>query len=198
MGRFFLILVTLFLQSFPLSVAGAQNYVEKRKGTRVITNRDLEPHRLVRERAEKEYESRFGKRVESTPKEIELKRPFEETESYWRNRAMQLKGEMQELEAEIDFYRSRIDADSSVSLSSTIHLFPSVIWHPFNFPSFHRPYSVNYPPIISSDYQRSYTRAIMLEKLRALEAGFARLEVRWNLLEEEARRAGALPGWLRP
>jgi hypothetical protein len=35
-------------------------------------------------------------------------------------------------------------------------------------------------------------------RLRLLEGERAGLSARWRLLEEEARRAGALPGWLRP
>lgn len=44
----------------------------------------------------------------------------------------------------------------------------------------------------------SYERSALLTRLRELEAARAGIEARWRLLEEEARRAGALPGWLRP
>ena len=41
-------------------------------------------------------------------------------------------------------------------------------------------------------------RYALITRLQALEAQRAGLEARWRLLEDEARRAGALPGWLRP
>jgi hypothetical protein len=41
-------------------------------------------------------------------------------------------------------------------------------------------------------------RANLVTRLRELEAARAALQARWRLLEEDARRAGALPGWLRP
>lgn len=50
---------------------------------------------------------------------------------------------------------------------------------------------------VPSNYYTAEGSAL-LTRLRLLEAERAGLEERWQLLEEEARRAGALPGWLRP
>jgi hypothetical protein len=50
----------------------------------------------------------------------------------------------------------------------------------------------------SSNYDYSYERANLISHLHELEAARAGLQARWRLLEEEARRAGAQPGWLRP
>jgi len=44
----------------------------------------------------------------------------------------------------------------------------------------------------------SATRELLLERLYTLESVRAGFDERWRLLEDEARRAGALPGWLRP
>jgi hypothetical protein len=44
----------------------------------------------------------------------------------------------------------------------------------------------------------SYDRSVLLTRLHELESVRAGLDARWRLLEDEARRAGALPGWLRP
>lgn len=44
----------------------------------------------------------------------------------------------------------------------------------------------------------SYERAELVNQLDELQMRNAALEVRWRELEEEARRAGAYPGWLRP
>jgi len=48
-----------------------------------------------------------------------------------------------------------------------------------------------------SNYDYSYERTSLLSRLHELEAARAGLQARWSLLEDEARRAGALPGWLR-
>lgn len=50
----------------------------------------------------------------------------------------------------------------------------------------------------SDYYYPSYERAALIARLREIEATRAGLQARWRLLEDEARRAGALPGWLRP
>jgi hypothetical protein len=50
----------------------------------------------------------------------------------------------------------------------------------------------------SNYYYPSYEREVLFARLRELEATRAGLQTRWRLLEDEARRAGAMPGWLRP
>lgn len=47
-------------------------------------------------------------------------------------------------------------------------------------------------------YDYSYERAELATQLDELQMRNAALRVRWRELEEEARRAGAYPGWLRP
>jgi hypothetical protein len=49
-----------------------------------------------------------------------------------------------------------------------------------------------------TNYDYAGQRANLIFRLHELEAARAGLQARWRLLEEEARRAGALPGWLRP
>ncbi len=44
----------------------------------------------------------------------------------------------------------------------------------------------------------SYERSALVTRLHELESVRAGLDARWRLLEDEARRAGAMPGWLRP
>ncbi|HKQ99545.1 MAG TPA: hypothetical protein VJT09_02660 [Pyrinomonadaceae bacterium] len=46
-------------------------------------------------------------------------------------------------------------------------------------------------------YDYAYDRAGLVLRLRELETARAGLQARWSLLEDEARRAGAPPGWLR-
>lgn len=71
--------------------------------------------------------------------------------------------------------------------------------HPFGFPPgvFAQPLTVigsPYPGYSFADDDRSE----LLARLRELELERAGLQARWRVLEDEARRAGALPGWLRP
>ncbi|HEX8136664.1 MAG TPA: hypothetical protein VF544_03650 [Pyrinomonadaceae bacterium] len=75
-------------------------------------------------------------------------------------------------------------------------------------PIFHRPPFLSGPrlfvpplgllPSVNTFYDTTYDRTLMIARLRELEAARAGLEARWRLLEDEARRAGASPGWLRP
>jgi len=51
-------------------------------------------------------------------------------------------------------------------------------------------------PIQTTDY--SYERSELVNQLNELEMTRTGFIVRWRELEEEARRAGAYPGWLRP
>jgi hypothetical protein len=57
-------------------------------------------------------------------------------------------------------------------------------------------------PVFASPYSNydyaAGERALLISRLRELEAERAGYQARWQALEEEARRAGALPGWLRP
>ncbi|MBV9958595.1 MAG: hypothetical protein JO360_09245 [Acidobacteria bacterium] len=57
------------------------------------------------------------------------------------------------------------------------------------FPNFVSTYPYNYD---------SYDRSYLLTRFRELEGTRAGLLARWRILEDEARRAGAQPGWLRP
>jgi hypothetical protein len=54
---------------------------------------------------------------------------------------------------------------------------------------YYAPYAYNYS---------SYDQSALVTRLHELEAERAGLQARWRLLEDEARRAGASPGWLRP
>ena len=53
-------------------------------------------------------------------------------------------------------------------------------------------------PVISQPYDFSYERSELITRFNQLGAARAGLNARWRELEDEARRAGAPPGWLRP
>ncbi|HVF22006.1 MAG TPA: hypothetical protein VM941_02975, partial [Pyrinomonadaceae bacterium] len=52
--------------------------------------------------------------------------------------------------------------------------------------------------ILPGQEDHSLERATLTNQLNELMMQRAALGVRWKELEEEARRAGAYPGWLRP
>jgi hypothetical protein len=48
------------------------------------------------------------------------------------------------------------------------------------------------------NYDYTYERQTLTNQLNDLLMQRAALQARWKEFEEEARRAGAYPGWLRP
>ena len=79
------------------------------------------------------------------------------------------------------------------------------LFNPGNFP-YGDPYGIGgrfpgYPNVYGQtvpDYDYSYERSELINHFNELAARRAGLNARWRALEEEARRAGAPPGWLRP
>ncbi|MEJ7616287.1 MAG: hypothetical protein WKF30_04785 [Pyrinomonadaceae bacterium] len=69
---------------------------------------------------------------------------------------------------------------------------------------FHRGYPYpyrrhsNYAPGLIYAAPHNYEYGASTFRLQELETARAGLHARWRALEEEARRAGAPPGWLRP
>jgi hypothetical protein len=63
------------------------------------------------------------------------------------------------------------------------------------YPSGNYNSSFGYP---YGQYDNSYERETLTVRLNELLGQRASLFARWRQLEEEARRAGAMPGWLRP
>jgi len=59
-------------------------------------------------------------------------------------------------------------------------------------------YNGNVLALPYQQYDYSYERSELSNQLNDLEVQRTGLTVRWRELEEEARRAGAYPGWLRP
>jgi len=82
-----------------------------------------------------------------------------------------------------------------------------VLINPGTFPHA-RPFGIGSPfPVFPNvavfgstipNYDFSYERSALVTRFNDLAAARAGLNARWRELEEEARRAGAPPGWLRP
>jgi hypothetical protein len=150
-----------------------------------------------------------------------------ESENYWRTRASDLRTEIAVVDAEIQYVRGRLDEGpfqnssgwSSGSVTTVTNTGPFGIYGqgPYGtyggrrrnrtrlgigrragvgsgiflpntgvFGSYEQPY----------DY--SYERSELVTRFNQLAGARAGLSARWRLLEEEARRAGVPPGWLRP
>ena len=191
---------------------------------RSITNKDLETYRQKRIQSEFAYEKRRrelglpsaaeGRResaaiVERTREQLSNVRSQEQAaEEYWRDRASSLRTEIAANQAQIDFVRRKIDEiplTPSLGGFSTMSPFGApVLNFPFQsrgrfnrgrFSPFYRNNLMAYP-FQTPDY--SYERAELVNQLNELEMTRTGFIVRWRELEEEARRAGAYPGWLRP
>jgi hypothetical protein len=140
----------------------------------------------------------------------------EENEAYWRERASNFRTDIAANEAQIDFVRQRLsELPVSYSLNSFTSVYPlgsAGVLNPVlnsgyrRFPYPYRRGNYGYGPfgqpnILTMPYQNydyTYERQTLTNQLNDLLMQRAALQVRWKDFEEEARRAGAYPGWLRP
>jgi hypothetical protein len=150
-----------------------------------------------------------------------------ETETYWRSRASALRADMAVLDAEINYTRARLDEVSSLDSGGFTTLESDGSFNPFGgqfpgrrpggwgtrdrgifdpgpFPQA-RPVGIGPPYVLfpnagtyGSPYDSTYERNALVTRFNELGATRAGLSARWRQLEDEARRAGASPGWLRP
>jgi hypothetical protein len=159
--------------------------------------------------------------TERTQEQLRNKRNQEEEgEGYWRGRASSLRTEIASNEAQIDVVRQRLEelpVGYSLGVYDTTPFgigFPPVngpfpnypVWNPFPNNRRNRGWNRRYPrypqtnvliaPYNNYDYNEE--RLALRTQLNELQMQRAALGVRWRELEEEARRAGAYPGWLRP
>ena len=142
-------------------------------------------------------------------------------EAFWRTRASDLRVEVAEVDSQIYYLQSRIAQLSASPFSgSSLGSFTTIIPNPYgrrgpfwNYGGQRGPYGYgrgrgtiwpygSFPTYSPSRqiqaYETSYERSTLVEQLNNLLVRREGLAVRWRLLEDEARRAGAYPGWLRP
>jgi hypothetical protein len=185
---------------------------------RTITNADIEPIRREREIKEREMQERIKElkipevkaireAEEKRLKRIQRERELEEAraEAYWRGRAKALRDEIRVLNSKLGYIRQRL-----AMLPASENLYPYIVvnraplWNlniHSQLPSFSNnvcPVPQGWPTsvVIPNPYY-SNERSLLLSNQSELEMELEGLLTRWELLEEEARRAGALPGWLR-
>lgn len=159
----------------------------------------------------------FAAITERTREQLLSKRADEQSaEEYWRGRANSLRSEMAVAQAQIDYVRRRLDEMPSSPF--TIIDAPGIVNFPLQNPFFNgrgsrqdrfnrfrnrrgrlnNIFGGNVFALPNEFDDRSYERAELINQLDQLQINHAGLNVRWRELEEEARRAGAYPGWLRP
>jgi hypothetical protein len=203
---------------------------------RTLTNRDLAAVRQRRIESERAYEKRRAElglpTVEETRNRQEAEgavlraRLREESvtkareETYWRERARELRTEIAMTDSQISYLRGRLGEVNESSLANrswVTEVYP--LWpdnrrsgnrqrQPFPnypFPGYRpaRPaYGMGYPygyqPGPFDDFDNSRTRAELTNKLDDLLVRRAGLFVQWRALEDEARDARVPQVWLEP
>ena len=239
---------------------------------RTITNRDLAPAAERRRQSEVAYnkrleqlglpsleESRYQAALEAEAirEELrEIKGAENQSESYWRSRASDLRTEMAVLDAEIQFVSARINEYASENVGGPFNSVTTVspyfsLGNDRRYPRRNRgvfgdtynnrgsvvaanpsdsrtgrpygrgrgrydrnPYGrygngqivigggVDVFPNIGTiqptqSYDYSYERSLLITRYNELAAERVGFNARWRQLEQEARRAGVPPGWLR-
>ena len=192
---------------------------------RSITNADLEEYRRARLASEKAYEKRrrelnlpsvdvqrqeVAAVTERTTEQLRNQRGRQEAdETYWRERATTLRTDIAANEAQMDYVRERLnELPVGYSMNQFTSIYPFATANPFN-PGFQilSPYNrrrfgrfvqPNFLTLPYQDNDYSYERQTLTTQLNDLQMQRAALQVRWREFEEEARRAGVYPGWLRP
>lgn len=243
--------------------------VQSRNQRRELTQADIERGRIERRKSEQAYERRrvelglpsleeARRRTEEETKRLreeslKYQADLAESESYWRERATQLRTEMAALDGQINYVRARLGESpdySSIGSYTFINSgapflyprrattrFPVVVGNPGfmrganvspvpgagfaafggtgaqlnsqvnvgvgrgNFVGRGRFAGITGAPLAlygSPNSNYYYDQANLINHLHDLETARAGLQARWRVLEEDARRAGAQPGWLRP
>ena len=200
--------------------------LEEYRRTRVASERAYERRRKQLGLPSQEAGQReLAAVTERTVEQLRNKRDQEEEgEAYWRARASSLRTEIATNDAQIAFVSQRLqELPVSYSLGGydngpfgnpgypTVYgPFPNypVLGNPYPFPNNRRNNRVwnrrgRYPQtnvviLPNQNYDYGEERLSLRTQLNELMMQRAALSVRWKEFEEEARRAGAYPGWLRP
>lgn len=253
--------------------ASSNSNVNRQGARRTLTDKELEAARERREASEAAYERRRQELGLPSMEETRRRREEEtsrlilmaaqrdaseaQAESYWRERATELRAEMVVNDAEIDYVRWKLH--ETTNYYPTVS-FTSIAPSPFFAPALNRFPRPGFPsapmgvPVAPRNATRrepiagrtgfgggstrgriffnprgsytgfarrrtfgttgvsvlplpvysayaynysAYDQGALVTRLHELEAERAGLQARWRLLEDEARRAGAPPGWLR-
>lgn len=150
----------------------------------------------------------------------------EEGESYWRERASSLRTEIATNQAQIEFVNQRLE-ELPVGYSLGVYDTGPFggLGYPQGYPTVNGPFGSPFPVygnqypypnrryrnrrydpyrrqnvlvLPNQNYDYGEERLNLRNQLNELLMQRTALSIRWREFEEEARRAGAYPGWLRP
>lgn len=168
---------------------------------RTITNVDLERFRREREANEAAFDRQQAERGLPTLGEIRQREAAEDvrmaersrdaafnrsrSEAYWRERAAALRAELNAIDVQLTVVRSQIRATSVISLRAPQIDIDGLALYPGRING-------------TSPYHDGYLRSRLIRDRHRLQQQRSVVQSQWNDLQEEARRAGASPGWLRP
>jgi hypothetical protein len=182
-----------------------------------VTNRELAPVKKRRLESERAYEKRRLQLGLPSLEETRRRQAQEDaetrewlrqralaearSETYWRQRAAALRGEIASLDAGIGYLQARLGQVPRAPL-----IMNPVVTGVFGWPGTVFGYPYGYPvwpgvglPTRSFDFDEdSYQRAKLTERLDSLLVARAGLEAKWRQLEDEARDARVPQIWLEP
>lgn len=206
------------------------------RATRTLTNGDLAGIRERRLASEQAYEKRRKELDLPTVEETRRRQDAESAalreeiradsaakareESYWRQRARELRTEIAMVDTQINYVRGRLNEVSQANLNNLgiiTDVYP--IWPPmgrrqrnwgypnvpFGWPGTARPipglgypYPYPYPQGPFDNFGNSAERSDLTSRLDDLQSRRGALAVQWRMLEDEARDARVPQVWLEP
>jgi len=206
------------------------------RAARTLTNTDLASIRERRIASEQAYEKRRKEMGLPTVEETRRRQEAEgaafreefraesaakaREESYWRQRARELRTEIAMLDSQVNYTRARLNEVSQTNLNNLgiiTDVYP--IWPPLgrqqrNWPYPNRgygwpgtarpipgmgyPYPNQYPQGPFDNFGNSTERSDLTYRLDDLQSRRAALAVQWQVLEDEARDARVPQVWLEP
>ena len=199
--------------------------LESYRRTRVASERAYEKRRQQLGLPSREAGQReLAAVTERTVEQLRGKRnQDEDEESYWRGRASSLRTEIATNESQIAFVNQRLE---ELPVGYSLGVYDQGPFGGLGYPTANGPFGSPYPiwgnqypynnnrryrnrrydpfrqrnvlVLPNQNYDYGEERLTLRNQLNELLMQRTGLSIRWREFEEEARRAGAYPGWLRP
>jgi hypothetical protein len=168
-----------------------------------VTNADLEPYRIERERLDAEYRRRHPEVAAAAAAQAPFPAPTHEpspetpggfTEQEWRDQATYFRDQIDAEVAQIDAIRDEVAYRQA-------NPFKYGLSYKYNYGDAPvtvrrgRAYSIYSPGNPTTRAEEEFSQ--LNSRLIDLEIQHRATVARWNAFQERARRAGVPPGWLR-